>query len=41
MEVIYKIFKNRLEKDYLISFFCGIGLSCYVIWMLGVKFWLK
>jgi hypothetical protein len=30
-----------LEKDYLISFFRGIGLSRYVTRMLGVKPWLK
>ncbi|MEM1168435.1 MAG: hormogonium polysaccharide biosynthesis glycosyltransferase HpsE [Cyanobacteria bacterium P01_H01_bin.35] len=41
MEVIHKIPKHRLEKDYLISFFRGIGLSRYVTRMLGVKLWLK
>ena len=41
MEVIHKIPKYRLEKDYLISFFRGIGLSRYVTRMLGVKPWLK
>ena len=41
MEVTHKIPKNRLEKDYLISFFRGIGLSRYVTRMLGVKSWLK
>ncbi|MGD1703496.1 hormogonium polysaccharide biosynthesis glycosyltransferase HpsE [Dapis sp. BLCC M229] len=41
MEVIHKIPKHRLEKDYLISFFQGIGLSRYVTRMLGVKRWLK
>lgn len=41
MEVIHKIPKHRLEKDYLISFFRGIGLSRYVTRMLGVKPWLK
>ncbi|NES02322.1 MAG: glycosyl transferase, partial [Okeania sp. SIO2F4] len=41
MEVIHKIPKHRLEKDYLISFFQGIGLSRYVTRMLGVKLWLK
>ncbi|MGD1805919.1 hormogonium polysaccharide biosynthesis glycosyltransferase HpsE [Dapis sp. BLCC M126] len=41
MEVIHKISKHRLEKDYLISFFRGIGLSRYVTRMLGVKPWLK
>jgi len=37
MEVMHKIPKKRLEKDYLISFFRGIGLSRYVTRMLGVK----
>ncbi|MDJ0553994.1 MAG: hormogonium polysaccharide biosynthesis glycosyltransferase HpsE [Microcoleaceae cyanobacterium MO_207.B10] len=41
MEVIHKIPKHRLEKDYLIRFFRGIGLSRYVTRMLGVKPWLK
>ncbi|MDJ0520359.1 MAG: hormogonium polysaccharide biosynthesis glycosyltransferase HpsE [Trichodesmium sp. MO_231.B1] len=41
MEVIHKIPKHRLQKDYLISFFQGIGLSRYVTRMLGVKLWLK
>ena len=41
MELIHKIPKHRLEKDYLISFFRGIGLSRYVTRMLGVKPWLK
>ncbi|MGB3514559.1 MAG: hormogonium polysaccharide biosynthesis glycosyltransferase HpsE [Microcoleaceae cyanobacterium] len=41
MEVIHKIPKHRLEKDYLISFFRGIGLSRYVTRMLSVKPWLK
>ncbi|NEQ39102.1 MAG: glycosyltransferase family 2 protein [Okeania sp. SIO3I5] len=41
MEVIHKIPKHRIQKDYLISFFRGIGLSRYVTRMLGVKPWLK
>ncbi len=41
MEVIHKIPKHRIQKDYLISFFGGIGLSRYVTRMLGVKPWLK
>ena len=41
MEVIHKIPKHRLEKDYLMSFFRGIGLSRYVTRMLGIKPWLK
>ncbi|MEB3342547.1 hormogonium polysaccharide biosynthesis glycosyltransferase HpsE [Okeania sp.] len=41
MEITHKIPKHRLEKDYLIPFFRGIGLSRYVTRMLGVKPWLK
>ncbi|MGB3513535.1 MAG: hormogonium polysaccharide biosynthesis glycosyltransferase HpsE [Microcoleaceae cyanobacterium] len=41
MEVTHKISKYRLEKDYLIGFFRGIGLSRYVTRMLGIKPWLK
>ena len=41
MELVHKIPKDRLEKDYLISFFRGIGLSRYVTRMLGIKPWLK
>lgn len=41
MELVHKIPAHRLEKDYLISFFRGIGLSRYVTRMLGVKPWLK
>ncbi len=41
MEVIHKIPKHRFEKDYLISFFSGIGLSRHVTRMVGVKPWLK
>ena len=41
MELTHKIPKYRLEKDYLISFFRGIGLSRYVTRMLGVKPLLK
>ncbi|NES71433.1 MAG: glycosyltransferase family 2 protein [Okeania sp. SIO2D1] len=41
MEVIHKIPQHRTQKDYLIKFFRGIGLSRYVTRMLGVKSWLK
>ena len=41
MEVIHKIPKERTQKDYLIKFFRGIGLSRYVTRMLNVKPWLK
>lgn len=41
MEVRHKIPKWRFEKDYLIPFFRGIGLSRYVTRMVGVKSWLK
>ncbi len=41
MEVRHKIPKWRLEKEYLIPFFRGIGLSRYVTRMVGVKPWLK
>ncbi len=41
MEIKHKIPKWRFEKDYLIPFFRGIGLSRYVTRMVGVKSWLK
>ena len=41
MEVTHKIPKHRLEKDYLIRFFRGIGLSRYVTRMLNIQPWLK
>lgn len=41
MEVIHKIPQHRTQKDYLIKFFRGIGLSRYVTRMLNVKPWLK
>lgn len=41
MEIKHKIPKWRLEKDYLIPFFRGIGLSRYVTRMVGVNPWLK
>ncbi|NEP78210.1 MAG: glycosyltransferase family 2 protein, partial [Okeania sp. SIO3B3] len=41
MEVIHKIPEHRTQKDYLIKFFRGIGLSRYVTRMLGIKPWLK
>lgn len=41
MELRHKIPRSRLEKDYLIPFFRGIGLSRYVTRMVGVKPGLK
>lgn len=41
MELRHKIPRSRLDKDYLIPFFRGIGLSRYVTRMVGVKDWLK
>ncbi|PMB49753.1 glycosyl transferase [Fischerella thermalis CCMEE 5201] len=41
MEIYHKITSNRLQKDYLIPFFRGIGLSRYVTRMLNVKPWYK
>jgi glycosyltransferase involved in cell wall biosynthesis len=41
MEIRHKIPRWRFEKDYLIPFFRGIGLSRYVTRMVGVKPWLK
>ncbi|MEH2046953.1 hormogonium polysaccharide biosynthesis glycosyltransferase HpsE [Nostoc sp.] len=37
MEVFHKIPKFRLQKDYLIPFFRGIGLSRYVTRMVNIK----
>ncbi|MHC5742972.1 MAG: hormogonium polysaccharide biosynthesis glycosyltransferase HpsE [Nostoc sp.] len=37
MEISHKIPKFRLQKDYLIPFFRGIGLSRYVTRMINVK----
>lgn len=37
MEVYHRIPKFRLEKDYLIPFFRGIGLSRYVTRMINIK----
>lgn len=37
MEIVHKITHNRLEKKYLLEFFCGIGLGRYVTRMLHVK----
>ncbi|HEY9625274.1 MAG TPA: hormogonium polysaccharide biosynthesis glycosyltransferase HpsE [Crinalium sp.] len=36
MEIIHKIPRWRLERDYLLAFFRGIGLGRYVTRMLGV-----
>ncbi|MBE9051700.1 glycosyltransferase family 2 protein [Nostocales cyanobacterium LEGE 11386] len=37
MEIYHKIPKSRLQKDYLIPFFRGIGLSRYVTRMANIK----
>jgi len=39
MEVVHKIPAKRLQRDYLIAFFRGIGLSRYVTRMLSVPPW--
>ncbi|MCP6757931.1 MAG: hormogonium polysaccharide biosynthesis glycosyltransferase HpsE [Fischerella sp. CENA71] len=41
MEIYHRITSHRLEKNYLIPFFQGIGLSRYVTRMLNVKPWYK
>ncbi|MBH8555076.1 glycosyltransferase family 2 protein [Nostocaceae cyanobacterium CENA357] len=41
MEIYHKIPNTRLQKDYLIPFFRGIGLSRYVTRMVNVKPWYK
>ncbi|NES80084.1 MAG: glycosyltransferase family 2 protein [Moorea sp. SIO2B7] len=41
MEIVHKIPRSRLTREYLISFIGGIGLSRYVTRMVGVKPWLK
>ncbi|MEH2299630.1 MAG: hormogonium polysaccharide biosynthesis glycosyltransferase HpsE [Nostoc sp.] len=38
MEISHKIPSSRLQKDYLIPFFRGIGLSRYVTRMVNVKY---
>jgi len=40
MEIYHKIPQWRLQKEYLIPFFRGIGLSRYVTRMLSVKPWI-
>ncbi|MBD2448461.1 glycosyltransferase family 2 protein [Nostoc sp. FACHB-152] len=37
MEIYHKIPKSRLQKDYLLPFFRGIGLSRYVTRMVNIK----
>jgi hypothetical protein len=37
MEIFHKIPNSRLQKDYLIPFFRGIGLSRYVTRMVNIK----
>ncbi|WP_442946967.1 hormogonium polysaccharide biosynthesis glycosyltransferase HpsE [Nostoc sp. UHCC 0870] len=41
MELFHKIPSSRLNKEYLIPFFRGIGLSRYVTRMLMIKPWIK
>jgi glycosyltransferase involved in cell wall biosynthesis len=40
MEIYHKIPRWRLQKEYLIPFFRGVGLSRYVTRMLSVKSWI-
>lgn len=41
MEIYHKIPRTRLQKEYLIPFFRGIGLSRYVTRMMNTKSWVK
>ncbi|MHC5936041.1 hormogonium polysaccharide biosynthesis glycosyltransferase HpsE [Nostoc sp.] len=41
MEISHKIPKFRLQKDYLIPFFGGIGLSRYVTRMVNIQPWYR
>jgi glycosyltransferase involved in cell wall biosynthesis len=41
MEIFHKIPHARLQKDYLIPFFRGIGLSRYVTRMVNIKPWYR
>ncbi|WGV27764.1 hormogonium polysaccharide biosynthesis glycosyltransferase HpsE [Halotia branconii] len=41
MEIYHKIPQARLQKDYLIPFFRGIGLSRYVTRMVNIKPWYR
>ncbi len=41
MEIYHKIPNARLQKDYLIPFFRGIGLSRYVTRMVNIKPWYR
>jgi glycosyltransferase involved in cell wall biosynthesis len=41
MEILHKIPSSRLNKEYLIPFFRGIGLSRYVTRMLIINPWIK
>ncbi|GAA6615693.1 hormogonium polysaccharide biosynthesis glycosyltransferase HpsE [Scytonema sp. NUACC26] len=41
MEIYHRIPNWRLQKEYLIPFFRGIGLSRYVTRMITIKTWLK
>ncbi len=41
MEIHHQIPQHRLEQDYLIPFFQGIGLSRYVVRMANLKPWMR
>jgi glycosyltransferase involved in cell wall biosynthesis len=41
MQIHHKIPRRRLEREYLIPFFRGVGLGRHVTRMLGVKSWQK
>ncbi|WP_413199768.1 hormogonium polysaccharide biosynthesis glycosyltransferase HpsE [Nostoc piscinale] len=41
MEILHQIPKSRLQRDYLIPFFRGIGLSRYVTRMVNTKYYNK
>ncbi|WP_392531758.1 hormogonium polysaccharide biosynthesis glycosyltransferase HpsE [Nostoc sp. C117] len=41
MEIYHKIPSSRLQKDYLIPFFRGIGLSRYVTRMVNIQPWYR
>ncbi|MFN6566340.1 hormogonium polysaccharide biosynthesis glycosyltransferase HpsE [Dendronalium sp. ChiSLP03b] len=41
MEIYHQIPKSRLQREYLIQFFRGIGLSRYVTRMVNIKSWIK
>jgi glycosyltransferase involved in cell wall biosynthesis len=41
MEIYHRIPSLRLQKEYLIPFFRGIGLSRYVTRMVNIKYWAR